>query len=289
MELCKKELGAGNGTYFWHEDWSGNGILKDIFPDLFLLESRKMCLVRDKYHANGSTTDRFWEWERTTLSYSEKIELSCCNLMLQSVTITNVADRWRWLGDGSGTFTVGSLRRIWEEFSFPEMEYKHFWNNWVPIKVNFLGWRAVLSRLPSKKGLASRGVHIPSSNCVFCKVEEESELHLFLQCAWVKEIWASIALWCELDFAGIDSLGQVLKLFHTLLQSPVQKKVTNTITLATFWFIWKARNDAIFNNKKAASCMVVEEVKSNTFLWIKNRGKVSLSWDSWCITPFTVH
>ena len=57
MELCKKELGAGNGTYFWYEDWSGNGILKDIFPDLFQLESRKMCLVTDRYHANGGTID----------------------------------------------------------------------------------------------------------------------------------------------------------------------------------------------------------------------------------------
>ncbi|KAL4588128.1 hypothetical protein LXL04_001008 [Taraxacum kok-saghyz] len=57
MELCKKELGAGNETYFWYEDWSGNGILKDIFPDLFQLESRKMCLVRDRYQMNGGTLE----------------------------------------------------------------------------------------------------------------------------------------------------------------------------------------------------------------------------------------
>ena len=128
-----------------------------------------------------------------------------------------------------------------------------------------------------------------STTCVLCDADEESETHLFLQCTWVKEIWASIALWCELDLSGIDSMEQILAITHALLQSNAQKKVVNTIILATIWFIWKARNDAIFNNKKVSTRLVVEEVKSNTFLWIKNRGKMLLNWDSWSMIPFAVH
>ncbi|KAL4580950.1 hypothetical protein LXL04_017156 [Taraxacum kok-saghyz] len=238
---------------------------------------------------NGESLEWVWEWKRRTLSVAEKIELSCCKLMLQSVNISIVTDSWRWLGDKSGNFAVGSLRRIWEEFSFPELAYKHFWNNWVPIKVNFLGWRVVLNRLPSKRGLGNRGVHMTSTTCVLCDADEESETHLFLQCTWVKEIWASIALWCELDLSRIYSMEQILAITHALLQSNAQKKVVNTIILATIWFIWKAINDAIFNNKKVSSRLVVEGVKSNTFLWVKNRGKMLLNWDSWSMIPFAVH
>ncbi|KAL4575150.1 hypothetical protein LXL04_021992 [Taraxacum kok-saghyz] len=189
MELCKKELGA----------------------ELCQLESRKMCLVKDRYQINGAILEWVWEWKRA-----------------------------------------------------------------VPIKVNFLGWRAVLNRLPSKRGLANRGVQLPSTACVLCGDADESELHLFLHCSWATEVWASIATWCELN-----------RLIKFLL-SPI-KKVANAIVLAAIWFIWKARNDIIFNNKVALSSRVVEEVKSNSFMWVKNRGKAHITWDNWSRFPFAVH
>ncbi|KAL4574105.1 hypothetical protein LXL04_020929 [Taraxacum kok-saghyz] len=171
-DLCHKDLRAGNQTSFWFKDWSGFGIFKGLFPNLFKLESRKHCSVADRYLRLDESMLWVWDWKREPSSFMEKIELSCCNLSIQSISLVESVDCWRWLGDTSSSFSVSSLRRLLESFTFPELPYKHFWNNQVPLKIHFFGWRAVLNRLPSKSGLAKRGIPLPSTACAFCGSHE---------------------------------------------------------------------------------------------------------------------
>ncbi|KAL4577094.1 hypothetical protein LXL04_013197 [Taraxacum kok-saghyz] len=175
------------------------------------------------------------------------------------------------------------MRKLWETSICKELTYKHWWNNWVPIKINFFGWRAVLNRLPTKSQLASRGVPMPSSFCSFCGQWEENDL-LFL------EVWSVWLAWSELDSSGAQNVEQLLHLSHVSCQSPKQKKVIHAVMMVTLWVIWKARNDRIFNNRWSTPGSLLDEIKAQSFLWIKNRGKeLRLNWTSWCIFPFAVH
>ena len=199
-------------------------------------------------------------------------------------------DKWQWLPDTSGIFSVGSMRSRWETIFLKELPYKHWWNNWVPLKINFFGWRAVLNRLPTKLELAKRGVTIPSTCCSLCGLVEEDDSHLFIQCNWSKDVWALWSIWTEVELEGVSGVEQLFNLTHASCQSPKQKKLLHAVTMVTLWVIWKTRNDLVFNNRRTAPGRLIEEIKAQSFLWIKNRGKeVQLNWDSWCIFPFTVH
>ncbi|GJZ87097.1 hypothetical protein Tco_0658707 [Tanacetum coccineum] len=41
LDCLSLKLGNGESTSFWHDNWSGVGVAKDIFPRLFALEDRK--------------------------------------------------------------------------------------------------------------------------------------------------------------------------------------------------------------------------------------------------------
>ncbi|KAL4584401.1 hypothetical protein LXL04_009002 [Taraxacum kok-saghyz] len=187
-------------------------------------------------------------------------------------------------------FSVRSMRNLWEASYLKDLPYKHWWNNWIPLKINFFGWRAVLNRLPTKLELAKRGVPIPSAYCRFCGQMEEDDSHLFLQCTWIKEVWERWSTWSELDLEGTHKVEQLLNLTHSTCQSTKQKKLIHAVTLVTLWTIWKARNDQIFNNRRTTPCRIIEEIKAQSFLWIKNRGReIQMNWNTWCIFPFAVH
>ncbi|KAL4580730.1 hypothetical protein LXL04_016932 [Taraxacum kok-saghyz] len=162
----------------------------------------------------------------------------------------------------------------------------------LTVKYNRLPSKANLyyNRLPSKANLSNRGIVIPAANCALCGGPEESEVHLFLECTWVKEVWALIETWCELDLSMITNIEQLLGVAHSLLQSSTHKKVIHAVILSAIWSIWKARNEITFNNKTTSPSVVAEEIKHNSFFWVKNRGKMpQLRWDSWSIFPFTVN
>ncbi|KAL4582705.1 hypothetical protein LXL04_007264 [Taraxacum kok-saghyz] len=174
-----KQVGCWDKTSFWHEEWTGSGILKDVFPLLFKIEKEKNCTVLDRLDTSNHNPSCKWNWKKTRLSAEEDIESLCCELIIQDTRLPNTVDTWVWKTDAEGEFSVRSIRRLWESAKYQELDYKHWWNKWVPLKVNFLCWRAVLNRLPSKLELEKRQVSIPSIDCAICNMAEESCEHSF--------------------------------------------------------------------------------------------------------------
>uniref|UniRef100_A0A251TWR6 Putative reverse transcriptase zinc-binding domain-containing protein n=1 Tax=Helianthus annuus TaxID=4232 RepID=A0A251TWR6_HELAN len=87
-------------------------------------------------------------------------------------------DEWRWVLDGSGKFTVRSIKEhlVLHRYSIPE--YVHRWNNWVPKKVGILTWRANLDRLPTRCALARRNINVPNVLCPMCGEAQETTEHI---------------------------------------------------------------------------------------------------------------
>nr|GEU98703.1 hypothetical protein [Tanacetum cinerariifolium] len=67
-------------------------------------------------------------------------------------------DKWIWTGDALGKFKVSSLTKSIQNFALGDsvVGYHHFWNLWIPQKVNICVWRYSLNRLPTRSNLVRR-------------------------------------------------------------------------------------------------------------------------------------
>lgn len=86
MERC---LGAGNNTFFWKDKWCDSLALKELFSDLYRIESHKDYMVKDRIHGRGLES-LHWEWirqPRRGKETSSLLDLSNKNLF---VTLSEV-------------------------------------------------------------------------------------------------------------------------------------------------------------------------------------------------------
>ncbi|CAH1451121.1 unnamed protein product [Lactuca virosa] len=227
-----------------------------------------------------------WNWRSPPSSITELLELDSCLNDLSLVSIGTSYDKWSWRGCSSGVFSVSSLRGAWESKVYPPLEYKHFWNNLVSIKINFFAWRAVLNRLPVKTDLIKRGVVLNSGTCDLCGAGVEYVIHLPWECCWVRDVWSMVQYWCELDLSDINSVEHLLSASHSFAKSPSQIKMTHAIIFSALWSLWKARNDCSFNNITPSQAHIFEDIKANSFHVDKKQERgTSLNWSSWCIFP----
>ncbi|XP_022040631.1 uncharacterized protein LOC110943184 [Helianthus annuus] len=162
-------------------------------------------------------------------------------------------------------------------------EYQFVWNNYVPKKVGIVPWRALMERLPTRIALAARNVDIGDIRCVLCGDYDESSEHLFVSCQFAQSVWLVMAQWCKSPPVIAFSLRDVLDAHKFVPGSKKKKKVFGAISQVVIWSLWKMRNDVLFGQAIPSVSKVVEESKSMSYHWVKNRSKSShWSWSEWC-------
>nr|GEV82032.1 RNA-directed DNA polymerase, eukaryota [Tanacetum cinerariifolium] len=106
------------------DNWINDGVLKDVFPRLYALEMCKKVYVSLKLKDSSLET-----------SFRRKVYLSL---------------------EGSGDFSVASIRKVIDDKFLPNVSSKTRWVKYVPIK-EWLNWLGSL-RLPAKLKLMLEGV-----------------------------------------------------------------------------------------------------------------------------------
>lgn len=104
-----------------------------------------------------------WSWGRPLWAWEEEM-LSECRLLLNNFVVhTNIFDRWQWLLDIVGGYTVRGAYHILTLQVAPLINVTEelVWHKQVPLKVSILAWRLLPDRLPTKINLLRRGV-LPS-------------------------------------------------------------------------------------------------------------------------------
>nr|GEV13927.1 RNA-directed DNA polymerase, eukaryota [Tanacetum cinerariifolium] len=95
------KLGNGESTAFWDDNWIGGKVL----------------------YIRGGV---------------EQVQFNELSDMLQSVSLTPYSDRYVWSLEGSGEFSVASIRKIIDHNRLLTMDTMTLWIKYVPIKVNVL-------------------------------------------------------------------------------------------------------------------------------------------------------
>lgn len=292
LDICMDNLisgiaGNGETIRLWIDHWIGDVPLSKSLPDLFKLEKHKAYTIKDRIIGSQHPSQWVWNWSRPPSSPNELQQLQTLMSLISSFNITSTADKWLWNVDLSGTFTTKSMKNRIQSATFGPNPWTFPWNRLAPLKVNIMGWRLELNRLPTSDQLQRRSIPMDSTTCHMCKNHDETADHLFLHCPFADALWKNILSWCNLAISKPPSRRELFIFQKTLPIGKRMCKLLNLIIMAYCWIIWKLRNESLFSNKNPSLRFATKELKTLSFLWLSTRSsKYKLTWSQWCSFNF---
>ncbi|XP_022014687.1 uncharacterized protein LOC118487529 [Helianthus annuus] len=112
-------------------------------------------------------------------------------------------------------------------------------------------------------GLKKRGMLSGAATCKLCRDQGEDADHLFTGCYVAAILWHKVSTWCKIQPIFAFTMKDLLEFHKTQLMEEPKRKYVKTIILATCWSIWKARNEGIFNGKRASIDGIFGEMQAN--------------------------
>ncbi|GKC50288.1 RNA-directed DNA polymerase, eukaryota, partial [Tanacetum coccineum] len=280
---CKIRVGKGTGTSFWKDLWIGDNLLKLSFPRLFALEENKDISVADKMNTSISSSFR-----RHVRGGVESQQLDQLSLLLDTVILSNMDDRWFWDLNGDGVFQVKDVRSMLDEAFLPKMEVPTRWIKSIPIKVNVFAWKLYLDRLPTRSNLSRRNVSLPSLACPLCDHVLEDSSHLFFGCSVAKDIQKLICRWWNLDVHPYESYEDWLSWFKSIRLGSKTKEVLEGVFYVSWWSLWNFRNQFLFASPIPRKDTIFDNIVLRSFYWCVARCNRTLNGVSWLQHPFLI-
>lgn len=162
-------------------------------------------------------------------------------LILQvPLSTRQVNDRWFWLADPKGEFTVRSCIILLNSVSdAPHSKvWKFLWGLEVPGKVKHFLWRALKNILPTADNLLSKRVDV-SPICPICSAVNESVFHCLVDCVLAKSCWllSSFGLGGSC-FSFVEWMEQIFTKY---------RKEDCKLVVMVCWRLWLNRNDKVWN------------------------------------------
>ncbi|GAU38905.1 hypothetical protein TSUD_119710 [Trifolium subterraneum] len=309
--VCQDKKNGGLGVRFWWLNMEGilckmlfgqimlprimrpfggktSVILKLVWTRIGGWRRRSFEYLANVRELRVGSEDRLWAWNlrwRRNLFQWEEDEVTHLMNLLDSVTLSNEEDGWRWTPDPEGIFSVNSAfglfsREIGEAPNLSSLEKRIFsfiWKSPAPSKVTVFIWQLLHNRIPTKDNLFLRGVIQQGTgcNCVWCGEVLESATHLFLHCRVMIGVWYEIFKWLGVVLVMPPNLFYLLDCVNVVTSS---KKARNGFLLiwnTAIWSIWRMRNNIIFNGITKEPWELVEEVKVLSWKWSVDRLKIA--------------
>lgn len=122
MDVFQLNIKSGDNSLFWYDKWLGPVTLEEKYPSLFELESRKKCLVSDRFIDNQFEA----HWKSNVI---DNTEIRCINNIkndLSRVHLEPGEDQWACALDNGSQFTVSLLRKKLEHLQYPNRVFTNF-------------------------------------------------------------------------------------------------------------------------------------------------------------------
>lgn len=276
-------VGAGDRFLFWKDKWCGPVSLQHRFPDLYSIDKKKNCLIKERI-SNGSCC---WDWISQPVDSSTIRQIAALTDLVMAVPRTLEADRVSWALDPDEIFTVNSLSYAIDFLTLPRGDPEISWVKTVPSKVTGFVWKAVQGKIPSAVALQARGLNSIQLSCIFCGHPAESCDHILATCPRAKDTLRLIFDWCKITAPSFNSVQEISSFAANWSKCPKKRDTLIAICYGAIWKLWKARNDQVFSNLRKYPNVIKHEIVSMVFEWCKHRGKIgNLCWDNWCNSPF---
>ncbi|GKB86971.1 RNA-directed DNA polymerase, eukaryota, reverse transcriptase zinc-binding domain protein [Tanacetum coccineum] len=158
------------------------------------------CNVCDRWCVNDGVWGGTWSWRFPPRGCALD-DLEALVSLIGNLSLSDDDDKCSWSRDASGSFKVKTCCNIIQDNALADcrLGLHHSWNSLIPRKVNICIWRASINRLATHANLASRGIDIPSTLCLFYDLEIKSIEHCFISCSHVLPTWRKVWSWWQLD------------------------------------------------------------------------------------------
>ncbi|XP_071718427.1 uncharacterized protein [Rutidosis leptorrhynchoides] len=187
-------------------------------------------------------------------------------------------DEWVWKLCGSGIYSTKSLIEFLNSTVVTHAE-PTIRNNLLPQKVGILMWRASQNKLPVRSELDRRGIDLDSVRCPVCNDDIESINHTFIHCKTASDIWDRIFKWWNLNSTVFADITELTKGSNSQINTTTGISIWQAIVWVTSYYIWKNRNDHVFNKSRLCNAKIVSEIQIKSFEWISSRLKYGcLDW-----------
>ncbi|XXG68333.1 hypothetical protein AAC387_Pa06g1445 [Persea americana] len=156
----------------------------------------------------------------------------------------NARDYLRWREASDGQLTLKAAWHLIRTRANPLVWPAFIWNGICLHKVSCFGWHLMHNKTPIELRLKRLGFSL-ASRCSICYQDEESTGHLFFNCVQAKALWswvchsAQIAASCNFS---ASSIWEVLSRGN----DEAGRSHMAAIFIYVIFFMWKARNKAIF-------------------------------------------
>nr|GEX45670.1 RNA-directed DNA polymerase, eukaryota, reverse transcriptase zinc-binding domain protein [Tanacetum cinerariifolium] len=152
LSFIHKKLGNGSDTLFWEDAWHGDIAFKDLFPRVYALESCTNIDVASKLsHSNLA-----FSFRRDPRGGVEQVQFDLLMTKVANISLVNLRDRWIRSLEGSGDFSVASVKKLIDNHTLSNIATRTRWIKEVPIKVNVLTWKIKLDYLPTRLNISRR-------------------------------------------------------------------------------------------------------------------------------------
>ncbi|KAL5725553.1 hypothetical protein ACHQM5_008688 [Ranunculus cassubicifolius] len=105
------------------------------------------------------------------------------------------------------------------------------------------------------------------NRCPFCKTEEETGQHLFLECQVTQQLWEPFMSICDGDFVWNTDWASITGAVGHKDLSELGKFYWKLIIHAICWGIWLERNARVFDGEERSIQQVIGSIKKLIWAW----------------------
>ncbi|CAN0921772.1 hypothetical protein LINGRAHAP2_LOCUS32762, partial [Linum grandiflorum] len=182
-----------------------------------------------------------------------------------------------WPLETSGVFSVSSLRNVSSTQRFPGNSYfphEVVWYHCVPSKIQCFIWMVFHKKIATIENLQRRGFHL-AGRCVLCYNHGETIDHIFLHCAFTRDIWRRFSSVLSIHgpvTANVDGFITAWKGMNFISRFNVVMRV---MMHATLWSVWLERNNRIFRDESRTTNQIFHKIMRLVGSWLHSWGLFS--------------
>lgn len=177
---------------FVYDDWSGQGSIEEILPDL--VPFCPNIPLRDVFVAGRWLSHQLPQQLESFLAGFSFIFIGEPDLLI-------------WEPDSAGIFSLKSAYAELRKSQAQQHHLQFIWQPLVPMKMSFFAWRLWNRLLPFPDVLSAIGFNMPSK-CPLCPSSDFID-HCFLSCRMAQDLWRWTGSLLQLDVplsGGLNSL-----------------------------------------------------------------------------------